>query len=178
MSDPSRPADAPPPLPPPPDGLLRLIVDAVPVLISYVGRDFRYRLANAAYYRWFGLAPDQVVGRHVREVLGESAWASIGPYMERAAAGEAVTYEREVAYQTGGRRTIRAEYTPDAAGFVVLVTDVTDRHRAEEAVRRSEERYRAFVAQSTEGIWRVELEEPVPVGLPAAAQVAAFYRSA
>ncbi|MEP6572886.1 MAG: PAS domain S-box protein [Gemmatimonadota bacterium] len=31
------------------------------------------------------------------------------------------------------------------------------------AVRDSEERYRAFVSQSSEGIWRFELREPIPV---------------
>ena len=36
---------------------LRLIMDAAPAIISYVGRDLRYRLANAAYQRWFGIAP-------------------------------------------------------------------------------------------------------------------------
>ncbi len=32
-------------------------------------------------------------------------------------------------------------------------------------VRESEERYRSFIEQSTEGIWRFELEEPVPIDL-------------
>ena len=182
MTDAHRPAGPPDPaLPlPPADGLLRLIADAVPVLISYVDRDFRYRLANAAYGRWFGLAPDRVVGRHVRDVLGEAAWGSVRPYMERALAGEEVVYERELPYRVGGSRVVRATYTPDrtGGGFVVLVDDVTALWRAEAAVRRSEERYRAFVAQSTEGIWRFELDEPVPAGLPVDDQVDRFYRHA
>ena len=41
----------------------------------------------------------------------------------------------------------------------------------------AEERYRAFVENSTEGIWRFDLEEPVPVSLPEDEQVDAFYRS-
>jgi PAS domain S-box-containing protein len=43
---------------------------------------------------------------------------------------------------------------------------VTDRRRAEQAVRDSEERYRAFIAQATEAVWRLELETPIPVTLP------------
>ncbi|HEX8290195.1 MAG TPA: PAS domain S-box protein [Pyrinomonadaceae bacterium] len=43
------------------------------------------------------------------------------------------------------------------------------------ALRESEERYRAFIANSSEGIWRFELEEPVPTDLPVDEQIELFY---
>ncbi|HEX8338756.1 MAG TPA: PAS domain S-box protein, partial [Pyrinomonadaceae bacterium] len=43
------------------------------------------------------------------------------------------------------------------------------------ALRESEERYRAFIANSSEGIWRFELDEPVPTDLPEDEQVELFY---
>jgi len=43
--------------------------------------------------------------------------------------------------------------------------DITERKRAEEALRRREEDYRRFVAQSSEGIYREEMETPVPIDL-------------
>ncbi len=39
-----------------------------------------------------------------------------------------------------------------------LMIDITERKRADEALRRSEENYRMFVAQSSEGIFRQDLE--------------------
>jgi PAS domain S-box-containing protein len=43
---------------------------------------------------------------------------------------------------------------------------------------RSEERYRAFVQNSSEGIWLCEVDTPVPTDLPEDAQIDAYYRDA
>lgn len=59
-------------------------------------------------------------------------------------------------------------------GFVGSVTDIHDRRAAEDRLRRSEERYRALVSNSTEGIWRMEYQPPVDTTLPHEAQVQAL----
>ncbi len=65
-------------------------------------------------------------------------------------------------------------------GIVVDVTEqTTARLRAEslaEALQTSEMRYRSFVAQSTEGIWRAELTQPISVDLSWEQQVHAMFR--
>ena len=59
-----------------------------------------------------------------------------------------------------------------------LRADIRQRAVAEAALRASEERYRAFVEQSTEGIWRFENDPPIPVHLPAEEQIALLYQRA
>ena len=44
--------------------------------------------------------------------------------------------------------------------------DVTERKRANQALRRSEESYRMFVSESSEGIYREEMDAPVSIDLP------------
>ncbi len=53
---------------------------------------------------------------------------------------------------------------------------ISGRGDAEEAIRRSEERYRTFIKLSSEGIWRFELDKPIPVDLPADEQVKLAYQ--
>ncbi|MGD1082014.1 MAG: PAS domain S-box protein [Candidatus Sulfotelmatobacter sp.] len=47
-----------------------------------------------------------------------------------------------------------------------LLVEITERKHADEALRRSEENYRMFVAQSSEGIFRQDLDVPVSIDLP------------
>lgn len=51
-----------------------------------------------------------------------------------------------------------------------------DRSVAEKALIASEERYRAFISQSSEGIWRFELEEPMSIELSVDEQVEWAYK--
>ena len=62
-------------------------------------------------------------------------------------------------------------------GRVWSFRDVTARARAERALRESEERYRAFIAQTSEGVFRIEHQPPVPVDRPIEEQVDAHYKS-
>ncbi|HZC24489.1 MAG TPA: PAS domain S-box protein, partial [Candidatus Binatia bacterium] len=63
------------------------------------------------------------------------------------------------------RNTLRTEGTPHPV-VRGMAHDVTERMRAEGALRRREEDYRSFVARSSEGIFREELDEPCPIDLP------------
>jgi PAS domain S-box-containing protein len=131
---------------------LLLIADAVPALISYVDPSGHYRFNNHAYEQWFGHSREEVQGKHMREVLGEAAYEVIRPYVEAALGGQEVYYEAQVPYRDGGTRSISAVYTPDfdadgaVRGFVVLVNDVTQRVRIEDALRDREQRLSEEVA--------------------------------
>src|SRR5688572_17452379 len=125
---------------------LRLLTDALPALVSYIDTEERYRFANKAYEQWFGHGADLLHGKHLREVLGEAAFEGILPHVRAALAGRRVQYEMEVPYKDGGSRHVHAEYVPDTrpdgsiAGFFALVTDISERKRAEAASRAKERR--------------------------------------
>ncbi|MBC7922078.1 MAG: PAS domain-containing sensor histidine kinase [Ferruginibacter sp.] len=62
---------------------------------------------------------------------------------------------------------------------VIQHEDVTQQRRAQEALQAGEERYRAFVQQSSEAIWRFELDAaPIDIRLPEDEQIALFYQNA
>jgi PAS domain S-box-containing protein len=121
---------------------LRLITNALPVLIAYVSSDQRYRFNNDAYRSWFGISPEEALGRTIREVIGEEFYRSAKPYIERALSGEHVRCSLDVETAEGRPLAVEAIYVPDVneqadvRGFYVLVIDVTDRNRAQQEAKR------------------------------------------
>lgn len=49
---------------------------------------------------------------------------------------------------------------------LILAAAVREQRTTREALEQSEERYRDFMEQSPDGIWRIELEKPLSLGLP------------
>lgn len=131
----------------------RLLMDAVPALISYVDSDFHYVKVNRGYERWFGHPAAEVEGRSVREVLGDEAWNVVAPKLRRALTGESIEYEAEVPYKDGGTRWVRVSYFPDfnaaerVRGIVAMVVDITERRRVEDELRRSRRQYSELIAR-------------------------------
>ncbi len=121
---------------------LRLITDALPVLISFIGADHVYRFANRAYDDWFSMPAAEIVGRDVRDLLGPDAYAARKPHMDRALAGEAVTFELDWPRRDGEPRIAEIRYLPRCTadgtvdGFHVFVHDVTARKRTEADLAR------------------------------------------
>ena len=59
-----------------------------------------------------------------------------------------------------------------------LLTDISERKKARQELEESENRYKMFLKQSTEGIWRIDLEEPLPINTPLDVMVATCYETA
>ncbi|MCC3156895.1 PAS domain-containing protein [Hymenobacter sp. 15J16-1T3B] len=127
---------------------LQLLTDALPVLISYVDRDERYQFANLAYEAWFKQRPAELMGRQVREVVGEAGYRNVKAYMERVFAGERLSFDARMPYRDDFFRHIHVDYIPDwrhgeVNGFYALVSDVTEQVEAQQHVAAANEQLRA-----------------------------------
>lgn len=141
---------------------LRLITDSVPALIAFVDADQRYRFVNREYEEWFGRPRAEFEGRHLREVIGEAAYDQLRPFVERGLAGERFEFEALGPYPTGDRY-IHAAFVPRiddgrVTGYLSLITDVSDRVRAQEALRDSEARLRSVTDAARVGLVMVDEE--------------------
>jgi PAS domain S-box-containing protein len=121
---------------------LQLVVDTTPALIARYDRDRRVVWTNKSYATRFGKTPEELVGSHVVDLVGEAAFEVIDPYSARVLTGESLQVEVEIPY-AGGSRWVHMAATPtlDAAGVpdgsVLVLTDVTDGRRLEQERERA-----------------------------------------
>ena len=141
------------------DSLLRLIADSVPALMAYYDLPgLRCQFANQGYAAYNGHSTESILGLTVQEAIGDKAWQAIQPYVERCSHGERVKYTREQTLPNGEVRMIEVNLIPHCGnaglqlGSFVLITDITERWRAEREVRQSEERMRKFTEATDEAI--------------------------
>jgi PAS domain S-box-containing protein len=125
---------------------LRLVTNSMPALIAYIDNSLRYRFVNERYSEWFGLPTGEIIGRKLREVLGDAAVASINPMLVRTLGGEPTSFQTEINYKRAGRKFVQVSYIPDVAedgsvrGLYSLVSDLTEWKRSEERLVSSEQR--------------------------------------
>lgn len=105
------------------------VMDNVDALLGYWDKDLRCREANAAYKAWFGKTREEILGRHIEELLGPLFELNL-PHIRAALEGEVQVFEREIPLLHGSVRHSLASYYPDivkgrVVGFSVHVADVT-----------------------------------------------------
>jgi PAS domain S-box-containing protein len=144
---------------------LRIVTDNARVGLVMVDRERRYTFSNSTYIEILGLPSTDIVGQRLEDVLGPAYEEQIRPRLDRAFAGERVFYELQL--PTGeADRFYAVTYEPTKVGaaaslVVVVITDITERKQAENAVRQSEDRLDFALQVCETGAWDLDIVDHI-----------------
>lgn len=116
---------------------LRLVTDHAPVFITQFDREHRFKFVNRTYARTFGVEPEQLIGKHFVEIMGQVPYDTIRHHLDAALAGRRVEFEAEIPFASFGPRWVYVIHEPerapngDVVGLVAVTTDITERKRVE-----------------------------------------------
>ena len=141
-------------------GLFEDIVESSKDAIGYASLDGKFVLANQAFARLTGYSQEALLrmdyGKLTPEEYRRPQAAAIARVIET---GEPAEFEKEYIRKDGSRvpvaltvSMVRGE-DGKPAGLAAIIRDITERKRAEAAMRQSEERYRRLVQVSPEAIF-------------------------
>lgn len=131
-------------------------------------------LATGSFKGTFA-AYNELIHPEDRQLLQDTIARAIGEHKDYDIEFRIVWPDKSVHWISGKGRAFYDE-AGKAVRMTGLAMDITDRKRAEEVLRAGEQRYRAFVSNSSEAIWRFELEEPFSIDLPEDEQLEHCYR--
>ncbi|RZS58575.1 bifunctional diguanylate cyclase/phosphodiesterase [Sphaerotilus mobilis] len=125
--------------------ILRLVADAIPATVVVVSAELRYRFVNRAFEQLVGLPREQIIGRSPADIIGAAEAERRKPWIARALAGEAVTFELDHEGPDGTRWT-RLNSIPlrlsggEVDGFVGISQDITAQRREQERLTELSQR--------------------------------------
>jgi PAS domain S-box-containing protein len=118
--------------------------------------------ANAAFARMLGYADEETRELTSYDIVAADRKDVEQRFQEILASGEPLSFERELRRKDGSSVRVWANVSVISYGgkrvLAVMVRDMTDREKAEQALRDSEARFRAIMEQSPEGICLVAME--------------------
>ncbi len=134
---------------------IRLITDHVPALIAYLNADLVYEFTNKVYEQWYCWPRGVMLGQSLREVHSEEHYQRLESYVERALAGESVTFECPEININNQERYMLRSYVPnrlangEVIGIFVLIRDITERRRTAEALHQAYQNLEQRVRERT-----------------------------
>jgi PAS domain S-box-containing protein len=140
----------------------RVLFEGAPMIVYALDSAGRFTALNPAFERVTGWARAEWLGRSFAEIVPPQDLPEMQQVFQNALSGELPKYaERHILSKTGAILTVDLLGLPrmendQIVGVTGFALDITERKRAEQSLRESEERWRTYVEQANDLIFALD----------------------
>ncbi|MEO5998369.1 MAG: PAS domain S-box protein, partial [Chitinophagaceae bacterium] len=141
----------------------RIMLDALPAMVYYLDKDYRYMYANVKYREWLGLEAAALIGKGLDTIFEKATYDCLKRYSDQAMGGETIHFETDVHIQTSvDPVSIEATLIPDwddqdrIKGYLALIQDVTDKKREQKKLESKNKELEDYVDHAAIGLHWVD----------------------
>jgi PAS domain S-box-containing protein len=135
-------------------------------MTAYIDRSETFRFVNKPYAEWLQVPRKDILGRTMRQVLGEENYAARKAMIAAALAGERKFFAATYEHAQRGKLALNIDYVPWVApggdgtveGICIVLNDITEQRIAERSIRESEERFRRIANSAPALMWVTRLD--------------------
>ena len=142
---------------------LRFLADQVPVLIAQLDQRCHYKFVNKPYARFFGFHPSEVIGKQLRELIGDKAYEATTPHIKTVLSGKTDEFEIELLTRQTQGLTFQARYAPEideqgnVVGFIAAFMDISSRKQIESELLRKQHYLKKAQELGKIGTWELDI---------------------
>ena len=138
---------------------LMFIADSIPTHLNYLDNEERFVFVNKAAADYWQLSPKAMVGKTIKELMGEEAYKQIKETLIQVLGGETITHEFPFQAPDGSVGYFLNSYVPDkdnfgkVIGFVATGTDITERRKALECAEKLAKDFKTLANSMPQIVW-------------------------
>ncbi|MEJ2716334.1 MAG: PAS domain S-box protein, partial [Deltaproteobacteria bacterium] len=145
--------------------LMESMLEAIPAPVFFKNTDHVYLGCNEAFAKFMGLPKETFIGKSVFDVAPKEL-AAVYRVQDEALFESAGSQVYESSVETGNgaihdvifHKATFADSSGTVAGLIGVILDITERKRAEDALKESEQRYRLLADNTLDVIWQIDLD--------------------
>lgn len=144
---------------------LTTVIEHAPLLLGQVDTRFCYIFCNQKYAEWFGVDPAFAVGKSIREVFGDLAFAEAEPWLHICLSGEETNFRSAESHGQIFDINFVPQKNPqgEVESIVIIAANVTEVHKQQLQIKQEHNRMDAIINGSNLGTWEWNVQTGITI---------------